>query len=198
MPPWLIIALLAAFPGDGWNNLKHVTRDRLYAIVLRNGECQFGVLGSIGEQVMVLGTDSSVGLAIKRSQILRVSDNLAAPARTAVFSARSSWQDVRATVLTGGEFLDIVTQQAQEWKWKHPAMADDAIASEGVSIRKEDVRYVFYVRSKPLTTDEEYFHQNDLKWITSIPLLGELVPTRISVLLYNADLPEDDSPIQCH
>jgi hypothetical protein len=33
--------------------------------------------------------------------------------------------------------------------------------------------------------------------LAAIPWLGERVPRKISVLLYNSDLPEDNSPIAC-
>jgi len=197
MTSWFLAAILLAAPSDGWSNLKHVTRDRLYAVILRDGQCRYGTLSSVGEQVVVLGTDSGLGVAIKRSQIVRVSDNLTAPAYDAIFSARSSWLDVKAVAPKASEYLRIVTKRPDEWKWRHPAVSDDSIAFEGVTIGKADVRYVFYVRSKPLTVDEQYLHQEDFRWLTSIPWLGDRVPTKISVLLYNSDLAEDNSALAC-
>src|SRR5579863_9102878 len=110
MTAWFSVAILLAYPGDGWSNLKRVTPDRPYAVMLRNGQCQYGTISSVGEQVVVLGTYSGLGVAIKRSQIVRVSDNLLAPAHEAVFSARSSWLDVRAAAPKGSEYLLIVTK----------------------------------------------------------------------------------------
>lgn len=197
MTAWVLAALLFAAPGDGWSNLKHVTRDRLYAVFLRDGKCPIGTISSVGKQGLVLGTDSGLGVAIKRSQIIRVSDDASAPAHTAVFSARSSWSDVKAAAPTGTEYLHIVAKRGEEWKGKQPTVSDDAIAFEGITIAKTVIRYVFYVRSKPLTVDEEYLHEEDLKWLASIPWLGDRVLTKISVLLYNADLAEDNSALAC-
>ena len=35
MTAWFITMILLAAAGDGWSNLKRVTRDRLYAVILR-------------------------------------------------------------------------------------------------------------------------------------------------------------------
>ena len=97
----------------------------------------------------------------------------------------------------GSEYLHIVTKSGDEWKWKQAAVTDDSISFEGITIGKAEVRYVFHARAKPLTSDEEFFHREDLKWLAAIPWVGERVPLKISVLLYNSDLPEDNSPITC-
>ena len=96
MTVWFLAAISVAAPSDGWNNLKHVTRDRPYAVILRDKQCQYGTLSSVGEQALVLATYTGLGVLIKRSQIARVTDNPTEPTRGAVFSARSSWLDVKA------------------------------------------------------------------------------------------------------
>ena len=199
MTAWLLAVTLLAASGDGWSNLKHVVRNRPYAVILRDGQCQYGTLSSVGEQGMVLATYSGLGVLIKRSQIARVTDDPTAPAHGAVYSARSSWLDVKMVAPKGTEYLHIVGKGGDERKWKQPAVSDDSIASGATSIPKAEVRYVFYVRAKPLTVDEEFLHQEDLnlKWLAGIPWLGDLVSSKISVLLYNSDLPEDNSPIAC-
>lgn len=197
MKVWLFAAIVSSAFDDGWGNLKHITRDRPYAVILRDGHCQYGTLSSVGDQAMVLATYSGIGLLIKRAQITRVTDDPTAPGHGAVYSARSSWLDVRMAAPKGSEYLHIVTKRADEWKWKQPAVTDDSIRFEGITAGKAEVRYVFYVRDKPLSSDEEFFHQDDWKWLAAVPWLGERVRRKISVLLYNSDLPEDNSPITC-
>ncbi len=196
MITWLLAAGLAA-SGDGWSNLKHVTRDRLYVVVLRGGDCQYGSLSSVGEQALVLGTSPGIGRVIQRSQIERVSDNLTAPSQALVFSARSSWLDVKSAAPKRAEYLEVVTKTGKRWKARQPEVSEDAIRSEGIRVRKADIRYGFYVRFKPRNVDQEYLHQNDFRWMASIPVAGDLAPVRMSVLLYNSDLREDNAPIVC-
>jgi hypothetical protein len=49
---WFLAAISVAAPGDGWSNLKHVTRDRPYAVILLDNQCQYGALSSVGEQAL--------------------------------------------------------------------------------------------------------------------------------------------------
>ena len=91
MRAWLLAAILLSAFGDGWGNLKRVTHDRPYVVVLRDGHCQYGTLSSVGDQAMVLATYSGIGVLIKRAQIRRVADDPTAPERGAVYSGRSSW-----------------------------------------------------------------------------------------------------------
>jgi hypothetical protein len=201
MRAWLFTGILSSAFGfsfdGGWSNLKRITRNRPYAVILRDGHCQYGTLSSVGDQAMVLATYSGIGVLIKRAQITRVTDDPTAPERGAVYSARSSWLDVKIVTLKGSEYLHIVTKRGDEWKWKQPTVTDDSITFEGITLGKAEVRYVFHVRAKPLTSDEEFFHQEDLKWLAAIPWVRERVPLKISVLLYNSDLPEDNLPIAC-
>ncbi|HYK62228.1 MAG TPA: hypothetical protein VEV85_22515 [Bryobacteraceae bacterium] len=197
MTVWFLAAISVAAPSDGWNNLKHVTRDRPYAVILRDKQCQYGTLSSVGEQALVLATYTGLGVLIKRSQIARVTDNPTEPTRGAVFSARSSWLDVKAAAPKTTEYLHIVTKGGEEWKWKKPTVSNDSITFEQITVGKAEVRYVSYVRFKPLTVEEEFFHQEDLSWLASIPWVSDLVSRKISVLLYNSDVPEDNSAIAC-
>lgn len=194
----LFLAILIATPGDGWGNLSHVTNARLYRIILRNGECRYGTLSSVGEQVLVVGADSGLGIAFKRAEIARISDELTDLTRGIVFSARSSWADVKAAGPTGTEYLLIVTKDGVERKWKHPAVSDDSIASEGVTIGKAEIRYAFYVRTKPLSIDDEYYHQRAIKLFAATPWFSHMIPGKISVPLYSSDVAEDNSPLTCH
>jgi len=194
---WLLTAMPLAASGDGWSNLKHITRDRLYVVVLRSGGCEYGSFSSIGDGALVLGTNPGIGLAIRRMQIVRVSDDLTAPTRGAVFSGRSSWADVAAASPKPNEYLRIVTKRGDELKWKQPVISEHAISSEGATIAKADIRYVFHVRAKPLNVDEEYLHQEDLRWLASIPWVGDLVPGKIGVMLYDSEEIEDNTPIRC-
>ena len=195
----LLAARLAvcADPADGWRNLKRITRDRLYAVILRDGQCKWGSLSSVGDGVFVLGLDSGLGLAIKRSEVLRVSDTSNDPARDIVFSGRSSWSDVKEAGPKRSEYLEIVTKEGEDLKWRRPEVSDESIRFEGRTVAKNDVRSVTYVRLKPLTIDEEYGHHEDFAWLASRPWVGSLIMKKMNVLLYNAEIEEDNSPIAC-
>jgi hypothetical protein len=94
--------------------------------------------------------------------------------------------------------LDIVTKSGEEWKWKQPTIAEDSLIFEGKTVAKANVRYISYVRFKPLTKSEEYFHHKNVDLFAPRLWFNALMLGRISVLLYNSELAEDNSPAGCH
>ncbi len=162
-------SLCAADVEDGWSNIRRVTRDRFYAVVLRDGRCESGSLVSANDQAIVIG-DSGKERVIRRTDVLRVSDDsLYADTRDTVFSARSSWLDVKDVGPKGTEYLHILTKHGEEWKWQKPTVSDDSVSFEG---RKVD-------------------------WLAPRLWFNGLILGKISVLLYNSELAEDNSSVRC-
>ena len=197
-----VVAFLPATAGvadveDGWHNLRRVTHDRGYTVVFRDGQCTHGRLSSGGDQTIAFEFQPGQVRVIRRSEVLRISDNPSAPAHDAVFSARSSWTDLKDAKPQATEYLHIVTKRGEELKWKPAAISDDSVAFEGRTLAKADVRYVSYVRFKPLTTTEEYIHQESADLLAPRLWFHSLMLGKISVLFYNSDLPEDNSPLEC-
>src|SRR5580704_6994397 len=84
---------------DNWNNLKHITHERSYTAVLRDSQCVRGYLVSADDKAITLSTEpAGRGKTVEtgRSNVLRVTDYSSAFAHRMVFSARSSWGDVKA------------------------------------------------------------------------------------------------------
>lgn len=205
MRVWLILAVSILLPAltraadieDGWRNLKRVTRDRLYAVVLHDGHCAKGFLVSANDQVIVV-RDSAKDVVIKRADALRVSDdNLHAGAHDTVFSGRSSWSDVMAADPKGPGYLHISMKGGEELKWSKPTVSDGSLSFEGRKVAKTEVRYVSYVRLKPLTRSEQYVSHENVDWLAPRLWFNYLMLGKISVLLYNAELVEDNSPAGC-
>lgn len=104
---------------------------------------------------------------------------------------------MKASAPRSPEYLQIVAKRGEEWKWKQPTILDDSVASDGKTIAKADIRYVFLVRFKPLTKSEEYLHQESADLLAPRLWFDGLMLGRITVLLYNSALPEDNSPVGC-
>ena len=189
---------LAAETEDGWRNLSKIPRDRGFAVLLRDGRCLHGTLMTVSDQAIELGEDSGKRVMAKRADILRFSDAFTAPARAAIFSGRSSWTDVKESAPQAPESVLIVAKIGEERKWKQPTIRDDSVASDGKSIGKADIRFVYLVRFKPLTKSEEYFHEERADLLAPRLWFNGLMLGKISVLLYNSALPEDNSPAGCH
>jgi len=96
------------------------------------------------------------------------------------------------------EFLRIVTKRGEEWRWEQPTISDDSVLFEDKNIAKANIRYVSYVRFKPLTRREEYVHHENVDLLAPRLWFNYLMLGKIGVLLYNSDLAEDNSPVGCH
>ena len=193
-----ITPMLAAEAEDGWRNLTKVTRDGSYTVLLRDARCLAGRLISVDDQGLVLGGDSGVETTVERADILRFSDASSATPDAAIFNGRSSWTDVKASAPRSPEYLQIVAKHGEEQNWKQPTIRDDAVASEGKTIAKADIRYVFLVRFKPLTKSEAYLHEEHADLLAPRLWFNGLMLGKISVLLYNSALPEHNAPVGCH
>jgi hypothetical protein len=194
----LAFGQMPAAAEDGWSNLSRVTRSRTYAVIFRDGRCAKGLLVSANDQTITIEADSGKDhLVIKRADVLRVSDSPFALTNDTIFSARSSWIDVRETHPKATEYLRIVTKVGEEWKWKQPTSSDNSVNFEGRRIPKADIRYVYYVRFTPLTQREEYLDHEAGVWLAPRLWFNGLMLGKISVLLYNSDLAEDNSPVGC-
>lgn len=189
--------ILGAEADDGWRNLKQVTHDRDYTVIFRDGHCAHGSLLSVSERAAVLGSSPGKDLSIERRNIVRVSDTSLAPAHDAIFSGRSSWIDVKEAGPRSTESLRVVTKRGKESYWRQPAISDDSVAFEGKIIGKSEVRYVFYIRVKPLTKREEHVHHENADLLEPRLWFHSLMLGKISVLLYNSEIPEDNSPLGC-
>jgi hypothetical protein len=156
-----------------------------------------GFLVSANDQAVVI-RDSGNDVIIKRADVLRVSDDdsHAGPHDT-VFSGRSSWSDVKAADPKGPEYLHILMKGGEELKWAKPTVSDDSVSFEGRTIAKAEVRYVSYVRLKPITRYEEHVAHENVNWLAPRLWFNYLMLGKISVLIYSAELAEDNSPAGC-
>jgi hypothetical protein len=181
---------------SGWNNLKSVTRDRGYVVVLQDHTCTGGKIASVTDQGVVLGSDlNQITHLLKLEDVLRVGEGWVAG--NAIYSARSSWSDVKETMPRWREYMTIVTNEGRKLQWKQPMVSEDSITFEGHSLPKSDVRYVSYVRYKPLTPTQELFAHENVELLAPRLWFHDLFLGKMSVLLYDASLIEDDSPLVC-
>jgi small nuclear ribonucleoprotein (snRNP)-like protein len=177
---------------DGWKKIGEFTKERKYTVIRRDGRCFRGSIQSFDEKKLVLDA-----MEIPRTDVLRLSDTPFAPAHDVLFSSRSSWADVQGAEPAGPEYLEIVTKQDRTLKLKNPVVSDEAIRDGKTTISKADIRYVSYVRVKPLTASEEYALKEGAEIIVPKVWFGSRFMAKTSVLIYNVDLSEENKPIGC-
>jgi hypothetical protein len=170
MNPLLLIAL--SLVAADWDNLKEITKDRGYAVILRDGRCVKGRIVSSDDRQVVFGAEK-----ISREAVLRITDGTGL-AHDAVYSGRSSWSDVAAASPQASEYLRVVTKRGEQFKWKRPTIS-----------AKGEVRTISFFRFKPLTSTEEYFSHENVDYLS--PRL------RFTGLLLGKIEAEDNSAVAC-
>jgi hypothetical protein len=190
------VVLTAADVDDGWLNLKRSTHDRSYAFLFRDSHCVRGRLIRVSEDAAVLRIEPGGERVIKRSQVLGVADyNHYFPDHFAlVFSGRSSWSDVQDVNPNWSEYLSVIAKHGPQQRWSNPTVSDNSISGEGRAIAKADVRLVYYYRFKPLTEAEEFMELERVDLFAPRLWFHGAMLGKIAVLLYNSEVPEDNSP----
>ena len=189
---------------DQWNNVKQVTRRTNYIFVTRDHDCLGGKVKHIDESVITIMRRNAPEITIQRTDLLRITSGEWAPG--VIFSGRSSWSDV--VNIAGKHFyatIAVLTKSGQEHKGKLLSVSDKAMALESsgknVTIAKNEVSTVSYIRPKPLSESAAYA-DDELAWMKIFdpqlwPRLLHL-QSLLSIRLYDASLPEGNSAIVCN
>jgi len=191
---------------EPWLVLNKITHKRSYEIETRDRKCTWATITEVTPdhltaKVHPLNSSRSLDTVIfPRADILRVTSG-----PVVYYSGRSSWSDVSSLRARGRERLKIITTVGKSYKVKPPyTVSDEGItlhtSGESTKVSKSEIAQVYDVVAKPLTDFGEYSVDElgpmiifDPDWVVYRLHLEQYV----SVLLYNAGDPEDNSPAQC-
>jgi hypothetical protein len=187
----------AAKAEDGWGNLRRVTHETPYTFMLRTGGCIEGHVDSVSQDRAIVRIADGMNRIPRNSEFLRVSEDSEGSIHNAIFSGRSSWADIYFADPSETEYLDILGKDGRQWKWNKPVIKTDSIHSDDQIIAKSEIRLISYVRFTPLTPNEHYFHCESADFLAPRLWFHYALLPKINVLLYNSDLPEDNSPRAC-
>ncbi len=201
---------------DPWLVLNKITHKRSYQIETRDRKCVWVTIAEVTADRLtakVYTSNSSPAPVYKpastptpdtvtflRADVLRVITE-----RTVYYSGRSSWSDVGSLQVRGRERLTIVTTAGKTYRVKPPyTVSDDGIklqsSGKSKTLAKGEIAQVYDVVIKPLTATGEYLEEELGPMIIFDPDLyayGLHLEQYVSVLLYSATAPEDNSPAQC-
>jgi hypothetical protein len=188
-------ASVAAIGKKSWEALKHITRKRNYTAVLLDGSCIRGRITKVTDTDVTLKTakdERSLG----PQDLLRFSDVWGGP-HDPVFSGRSSWTDVLEAKPVAKEYLLFVTTDGRKRKWKSPVFVDETVSYKGDAISRKDIRYVYYVRVKPITENEEDLQRESATFLAPRLWFGSTLLPTMEVLIYDSSVPENNQPLTC-
>jgi hypothetical protein len=190
---------------DTWLIFNKITHKRSYRIETRDRKCVRGTITGVTTDGLTAAVSSNLPgspntVTFPRADVLRV-----AAGQIVYYSGRSSWSDVSSLRMKGRERLKVVTTDGKTYKVKPPySVSDEGItlntSGKSTMISKGEIVQVYDIVAKPLTDTGEYLADELGPLIIFDPDLyvyGLHLEEYVSVLLYDASDPEDNSPVQC-
>jgi len=190
--------LRATEPDPGWLKLGAIERSNTYFFILRNGTCQRDRIQNVQPDKIELAS----GKGLMRSDLIYIGESLSA--HDVLYSGRSSWVDVKnvRTVMT--ESLEIRLKSGRSLSGSLVRASDSDLSlrrfGRSIKIPKLEIAQVNYVRFKPVSERHKYLAQEapeleflDPKWWQYLLRVDALQSVRI----YDAAIPEDNSPLAC-
>ena len=190
---------------DGqWKNLMQANRAWSYAFATHESRCAQGKIAAVTNQTVTLKRPDGTTVSIARQDLLRFG-TLEIGSIGTIYSGRSSWLDVKDLPhnSTGGAVMQVVTHDGTRHDGELQDVQDTSLTLLGAGhsdqLTKSDISQIYRFRYKPLSKSAQYANNELFVFKIFDP---ELWPYffnvgRVSVLLYDSRVTEDDSPIQC-
>lgn len=193
---------------QSWKNLGHIEHSNYYTFFLHNKTCLQGRIQSAKPDSLALDVSEAASHAkpslvtIVHSDVIQAKDGRAS--NDILYSARSSWRDVRGIPSHAREHLYVVLKSGKPMSGQPAASTDSQLSLKQFAsistVVKTDVALVYYIRIKPASGDLLWFAQeagpltilNPQTW----PYLFN-IGVQMRVLLYNVELPEDNTSLVC-
>lgn len=196
-----------ARPDEQWENLKQITRRRMYTYVDRSLHCGRAKIEQVTEQAVTLKHPDNTKISIERQDLLRLGEWALSPAGI-VYSGRSSWSDVKNQRHSAKDShkrarMRVVTLDGKSHEGQLIEVDDTHLAlldgDHRRQLTKSDISKVYCLKSKPYSERAEYIVEElPVLWLFDPEVLvHELTFSRIPVLLYDSSAQQDDSAIAC-
>ena len=188
---------------DQWKNLMKADRGQRYAFVTRELRCAQGTIAAVTKQTVTLKRPDGTTVSIARQDLLRFGDQEIGSIGT-FYSGRSSWLDVKDLPHNSkrGEEMQVVMLDGKKHHGELLDVQDTSLtllnAHRSVQFAKIDISQIYRFKYKPMSKSAEYANNELFVFKIFDPELWlYYFKGRVSVLLYDSRMKEDNSAIQC-
>jgi hypothetical protein len=189
---------------DQWKNLMQANRGRSYAFVTDELDCADGRIAAVTKQTVTLKRSNGTTVSIETQHLLRFGDE-GIRSIGIIYSGRSSWFDVKDLPHNskGGAELQVVMLDGTKHHGQLLDVQDTTMtlldADHRIQFAKIDISQIYRFRFKTLSSRAQYAYDELFVFKIFDPELWPyfLNKGRVSVLLYDSRMKEDDSAIQC-
>ena len=171
----------------------------------RDSDCIHGKIVSANAQSLTLEEQNGQSLVMERQNVVRLGG--LGSAMSAIYSGRSSWEDVKSLrhrPANGAARVKVVTQDGKRYDGKLAETTDSTISvlanGQVTEVPKVKVSQVFCIRFKPMTARTAYAGEELFVFKIFDPALWPYflgTAPKIAVLLYDSSVPEENSALVC-
>ena len=163
-----------------------------------DGSCKYGTIVKADTKSITIKSSADGTLNLPLSDITAIFTSIRP--HDLIYTTRSSWYAVQNAMPGLRESLRVTIQNGKVYKGKPAKITADSIELENRSLPKSEIRYVDYIRQKPITDGMQELGQEApflLFFDPEFYYRASGLPGRISVRLYDSAKPEDNSPLAC-
>jgi hypothetical protein len=204
---WIFCGVFAlcnrAAAQTGFENLAHIGHSTTISLHMKDGTCQSGLVVKTTPTSVTVHQYKKPPVTVMEDELLWA-DESNIDAHDFLYSARNSWQDVIDAKPESPETLQIVMKDGRRFKVKPARVAPDEIVvgkgRDAVTLPKNQVETVDYVRQKPISDGEKQLLQEAAVLFFVYPdtwLRASALYPKISVRLFDAARPEDGPLPKC-
>jgi hypothetical protein len=182
--------------------LDHRTYSGSMEVIMRDQTCTYGKISGATASTITVTLNQTSPTTLQKSTVLQIREG---GSYALVYSARSSWLDVKKTVLDPQEYLLVVTKSGRSFKIKSPSVDETSITAEktqsNTALAKKDIATVDYVRLMPTSDEMQALGEEAPYLLLFDPQIwwrASGLSSKIRVRVYDAAMPEDDSELKCN
>jgi hypothetical protein len=175
-----------------WKNLSHTIRKADYTVATRDGRRVTGHVESFDQSSVTIKS-----VRLDRKDVVRVGEGTDTADHDPIYSGRSSWSDLQHAEPNKYEHirLDLKNRVTRDCHTFGAAL--EQATCDGTQIGKLEVARGYYVKLAPATEWEHHAAREDVTFLAPRTWFDLTLFSRITVLLYDAVLPEEDFKIKC-
>ncbi len=179
--------------------LAGVTHSASFKFAERDGTCVYGNVSKTDATSITVQPFEKPPVILQKANLLQVSQG-----NDLLYSARSSWTDVSEAILYPHEAFVATLKSGKQVKGKPIKTSPDSITlKHGLGVNmytKSEILSIDYLRIKP-ATDAFIAVLGEAPWMLVFDpefyYRATGLPGKLTIRLYDATKPEDDSPVVC-
>lgn len=177
---------------ESWKNLGRTIKESDYTVATRDGHCVTGHVESFDEKSVTIKS-----VRLDRKDVIRVGDGTGTADHDPIYSGRSSWADLQHAEPNKYEHIRLHFKSGVTRNYHTFSASVEQATCDGAPTGKLEVARGYYVRLAPTSEWEHHVLRENISLLAPRLWFNLAFFPRITVLLYDAALPEENFKVAC-